>query len=131
MMFKFKGLLKPVIKKKHNKQNASKIIKAIVALNDLNECVAKIELNNNYEIGDIEEIPFTENSLSLKGKEIIYSKDKCDHKHYLKVIRDPIKALHFPGYNNNFIPFKIGSAVEGYIKIIEDKKYFEVKKVLE
>lgn len=124
MNFKFMGV-KPIIKIKKKRVVKSKIVTAVVSIDDNNNVVANIELNNNYEIGDVLAIPFTAKSLSLVGKEVIYSKHKVDNR-YTRIYRDIVKATMFPGNEEEYLPFRIGDSVTGRIIEHDGIKEFDV-----
>ena len=124
MNFKFVGV-KPIIKIKKKRVVKSKIVTAVVGVDDNDNIVANVELNNNYEIEDILAIPFTAKSLSLVGKEVIYSKHKVDNR-YTRIYRDKFKATVFPGNEEEYLPFRIGDSVTGRIIEINGIKEFDV-----
>lgn len=122
--FGFTGIVKPIIKKKAAKVH-KKQVQAVVGIDENGNVVAKIDMKNGYEIGDTLVMPFTDCSLDLQHKTVIYSKDKQKDGRHLRIERSASSA--FFGYSDKFLPFKMGSVVTGYIVTINGIKHFDVK----
>ena len=85
---------------------------------------AKIKEEKNCKILD-----FTEQSKKLEGKELIFSKNKDKYGHYVCQIRDKNKAYIVGGNEELFTPFREGYVIYGYIVLIDNIEYFDMRRI--
>lgn len=69
--------------------------------------------------------PFTDKSLSLKGKTHVFLKHKDELGNNVCVIRDIIKAVSSPGCETQYDVLKEGLVLSGHIIKEHNKMYFE------
>ena len=118
-----KGVKKRVISK--NFTVISRLCKAVVIKID-NSYKAKILISGDECEPEYIIIPFTEDSYNLKGKEIIFSKERTD-KGYICNIRDIQTSIIYPGDSTKFIPFRENIVIVGNIVKQLGKMYFNYK----
>lgn len=115
-------------KKKRNvstKRNViSRVCRAVVIKDD-EGFKAKINIDNK-ENSDILLIPFTTESYDIKGKEIIFSKERMDNGRFLCLIRDKASS-NLCNDVERYIPFKENIVITGNIVRIDGKMYFRYK----
>ena len=122
---------KPVQKKKkittsnHNNR-VSKKIHCICIEKSPNEFVAHIDMKNDPEFSDILEIPFSEKSYNLKGKEKVFTVNKDKNGKSVMIVRNQQLATIFPGIPIQYTPFKHNYVYSGYIIKIKGNYYFDV-----
>ena len=73
-------------------------------------------------------IPFTKESYELKGREIIFYKQKGEHG-YVRVIRNPHDARFRSADKNIFVPFAPNIVITGYVVKIDNKMMFDFKDI--
>lgn len=125
-----KFTFKPVECKHKVKKNINKPIKAYcICIEENNKFSAEVSIleNNKYKTY---KIPFTDNSYSLKGKTIIFSKSKDKYGHITRIHRSIEQAIHSPGLDTQYTPFRDKWIYLGNIVIINDKKYFDVTETI-
>ena len=111
---------KPVEKKKkittsnHNNR-VSKKVYCICIEKSPNEFVAHIDMKNDPEFSDILEIPFSEKSYNLKGKEKVFTVNKDKNGKSVMIVRNQQLATIFHNY-----------VYSGYIIKIKGNYYFDV-----
>ena len=103
----------------------SRDCKAIVIKDD-EGFKAKISLNNDTENPDILVIPFTTKSYDIKGKEIIFSKERIDNNRFRCIIRDKASANLYND-TEHYTPFRENIVITGYIVRLDGKMYFQYK----
>lgn len=75
-------------------------------------------------------LPFTDSSLSLKGKTHVFLKEKDKYGHYVCIIRDKLNAELHPGLNVQYNVFHEGLLISGHIVKKEGKHYFEYEELI-
>lgn len=75
-------------------------------------------------------LPFTDSSLSLKGKIHVFLKEKDKYGHYVCIIRDKLNAELHPGLNVQYNVFHEGLLISGHIVKKEGKHYFEYEELI-
>lgn len=118
-------------KKKRNVSTESNIISRIcraVVIEDDEGFKAKIAVNNE-ENSDVLLIPFTTESYNIKGKEIIFSKERIDNGRFQCIIRDKVSAILYNDVEH-YIPFKKNIVITGNIVRIDGKMYFQYKEFI-
>ena len=118
-------------KKKRNVSTESNVISRVcraVVIKDDEGFKAKIVVDNE-ENSDILLIPFTTESYNIKGKEIIFSKERIDDGKFRCVIRDKASAILYNDVEH-YIPFRENIVVTGNIVRINGKMYFRYKEFI-
>lgn len=118
-------------KKKRNVSTESNVISRVcraVVIKDDEGFKAKIVVDNE-ENSDILLIPFTTESYNIKGKEIIFSKERIDDGRFRCVIRDKASAILYNDVEH-YIPFRENIVVIGNIVRINGKMYFRYKEFI-
>lgn len=75
-------------------------------------------------------LPFTDSSLSLKGKTHVFLKEKDKYGHYVCIIRDKLNAELHPGLDVQYNVFHEGLLISGHIVKKEGKHYFEYEELI-
>ena len=70
-------------------------------------------------------LPFTDKSFELKGREIVFSKERDEHNHYVRYYRNKRDCVHFGGNKDYLIPFAPSWVIRGNIIKIDGKRYFD------
>ena len=112
--FKFKPV---VVKKQNNKPKTNKISKLVycVCLEETpNNFIACVNIPSELEFPDTLNMPFTEDSYTLKGKTNVFMKKLVKNKH-IRICRDKISATHAPGLEEIYTPFRDKYVYSGYI----------------
>ena len=118
-------------KKKHNVSTKSNVISRVcraVVIKDDEGFKAKINIDNE-ENSDILLIPFTTESYDIKGKEIIFSKERIDNGRFLCLIRDKASSNLYNDVER-YIPFRENIVITGDIVRIDGKMYFRYKEFI-
>lgn len=118
-------------KKKRNVSTESNVISRVcraVVIKDDEGFKAKIVVDNE-ENSDILLIPFTTESYNIKGKEIIFSKERIDDGRFRCIIRDKASAILYNDVEH-YIPFRENIVVTGNIVRINGKMYFRYKEFI-
>ncbi len=118
-------------KKKRNISTESNVISRVcraVVIKDNEGFKAKISINNE-EDSDILLIPFTTESYNIKGKEVIFSKERIDDGRFVCLIRDKASSKL---YNNVecYTPLRENIVITGNILRIDGKMYFQYKEFI-
>ena len=118
-------------KKKRNVSTESNVISRIcraIVIKDDEGFKAKIRVNNE-ENADILLISFTTESYDIKGKEIIFSKERIDNGRFLCLIRDKASSNLYNDVEH-YIPFRENIVITGNIVRINGKMYFQYKEFI-
>lgn len=118
-------------KKKRNVSTESNVISRIcraIVIKDEEGFKAKIRVNNE-ENADILLIPFTTESYDIKGKEIIFSRERIDDGRFRCIIRDKASAILYNDVEH-YIPFRENIVITGNIVRIDGKMYFQYKEFI-
>ena len=120
------------IKKKPSKtSNINKVSRlclgTTIIINGVYKC--KVSLRNDPDYPDYVVVPFTEESLDLKGKTIVYECNKDKYGHYIKHYRDDDLSKTFPGLPSQYTTVVEGEVCSGYVIRKEGKLYFDIKEV--
>ena len=89
----------------------------------------RISLKNDPEYPDFLVVPFTKESLDLKGKTIVYECNKDEYGHYVKHYRDDDLSKTFPGLPSQYTTVVEGEVCSGYVIRKEGKLYFDIREV--
>lgn len=122
---------KPVEKKKkittsnHNNK-VSKKVYCICIEKSPNEFVAHVDMKNDPDFSDILELPFSEKSYNLKGKEVVFTVNKDDKGKSIMLVRNKRLANIFPGLPIQYTPFKNNYVYSGYVIKVKGNYYFDV-----
>ena len=87
----------------------------------------KISLRNDPEYPDFLVIPFTEESLELKGKTIVYSQEKDKYGRHICYHRDPSICKLFPGLPTQYTVVIEKLICSGYVIRKDNKLMFDLK----
>lgn len=118
-------------KKKRNVSTKSNVISRIcraVVIKDDEGFKAKINIDNE-ETSDILVIPFTTESYDIKGREIIFSKERINNGRFLCLIRDKASSNLYNDVEH-YIPFRENIVITGNIVRIDGKMYFRYKEFI-
>ena len=119
-----KGLKKRPLADKPNK--VSRLCIGTV-IKEENEYKIKISLRNDPEYSDFIIVPFTEESLELKGKTIVYSHEKDKYGHNIAYHRDPSICTIFPGLPTQYTAVIERLVCSGYVVRKDGKLMFDLK----
>lgn len=75
-------------------------------------------------------LPFTDSSLSLKGKTHVFLKEKDKYGRYVCIIRNKLNAELHPGLNVQYNVFHERLLISGHIVKKEGKHYFEYEELI-
>lgn len=87
----------------------------------------KISLRNDPEYPDFLVVPFTKESLELKGKVIVYSHEKDKYGHHIAYHRDPSMCKLFPGLPTQYTAVIERLVCSGYVVRKDGKLMFDLK----
>ena len=87
----------------------------------------KISLRNDPEYPDFLVVPFTKESLELKGKVVVYSHEKDKYGHHIKYHRDPSMCKLFPGLPTQYTAVIERLVCSGYVIRKDNKLMFDLK----
>lgn len=87
----------------------------------------KISLRNDPEYSDFIIVPFTKESLELKGKTIVYSHEKDKYGHNIAYHRDPFICKIFPGLSTQYTAVVEKLVCSGYVIRKDGKLMFDLK----
>lgn len=87
----------------------------------------KISLRNDPEYPDFLVVPFTKESLDLKGKAIVYSREKDKYGHYIAYHRDSSMCKLFPGLPTKYTVVVEKLVCSGYVVRKDGKLMFDLK----
>lgn len=115
-------IIKPIIKKHKPKSKfVGKNIDVIPIIDTDGTYKAYLKLAKD----EFTLLPFTDKSFDLKGRDIVFSKVKDEHNHYVRYYRNKLDCIHFPGNKEYLIPFAPTWVIRGNIVKINNKKYFD------
>lgn len=97
------------------------------AIKEGDEYKIKISLRNDPEYPDFLVIPFTEESLELKGKVIVYSQEKDKYGRHICYHRDPSICKLFPGLPTQYTVVIERLVCSGYVIRKDNKLMFDLK----
>lgn len=83
------------------------------------------ELSNEQLI-----LPFTENSLNLKGKEYVFAKNKDEYGKHICIIRDYMTSRLSPGLSTQYDTVCENLLIAGHIIRKDGKMYFEYEDLI-
>lgn len=120
------------IKKKSNKTPLPNRISRLclgtaIYISGVYKC--KVSLRNDPDYPDYIVVPFTKESLDLKGKTIVYEQNKDEYGHYVKHYKDAELSRNFPGLPSQYTVVVEGEVCSGYVIRTEGKLYFDIKEV--
>lgn len=121
-----KGFKKKSISDKPNK--ISRLCTGVVVI-DNGDFHIRISTNNDADYPDHIVIPFTKDSLSLKGKIIVFSHKKDKTGRYVRYIRDERWCKLHPGLPTQYSAVIEGEICSGHVVRINGKLYFDMKNV--
>lgn len=87
----------------------------------------RISLRNDPEYPDFLVVPFTKESLDLKGKVIVYGREKDKYGHYIAYHRDPSMCKLFPGLPTQYTAVREKLVCSGYVVRKDGKLMFDLK----
>ena len=87
----------------------------------------KISLRNDPEYPDFLVVPFTKESLELKGKAIVYSREKDEYGHYIAYHRDSSMCKLFPELPTQYTTVIERLVCSGYVVRKDGKLMFDLK----
>ena len=116
-----------------NVANKAKVERKTTKKSISRKCLAKVILDNGEykaainwkDLNNILIIPFTNESLSLKGKTNVFSKVKDIHGHNICVIRTSEESNINPGTSTQYSPFRENLLIAGYIIRKDGKMLFD------
>lgn len=125
--FKFK----PVEAKKPRvssgiKRKSNKKVYCLCQVSNEGEYYANViqRLDNGIKCNVV--MPFSKRSYNLKGKTIVFTKNKKAYGQIAAIYRTKQEAEHFPGTDEQYTPFRRRWVYGGYIVTFEGKEYFDV-----
>lgn len=75
-------------------------------------------------------LPLTPNSLILKGKTHVFSKDKDKYGHRVCYIRERMNSIINPGLDSQYDVLKEGLLISGHIVKKDNKTYFDYENIV-
>ena len=87
----------------------------------------RISLRNDPEYPDFLVVPFTKESLELKGKVVVYSHEKDKYGYHIKYHRDPSMCKLFPGLPTQYTAVIERLVCSGYVVRKDGKLMFDLK----
>ena len=87
----------------------------------------RISLRNDPEYHDFLVVPFTKESLELKGKAIVYGHEKDKYGHNIEYHRDPSMCKFFPGLPSQYTAVIERLVSSGYVIRKDGKLMFDLK----
>ena len=98
-----------------------------ITVKEGDEYKIRVSLKNNSEYPNFIVIPFTKESLELKGKVIVYSHEKDKYGHYIAYYRDPSMCKLFPGLPTQYTAVIERLVCSGYVVRKDGKLMFDLK----
>ena len=92
-----------------------------------NEYKIRISLRNDPEYHDFLVVPFTKESLELKGKAVVYGHEKDKYGHHIEYHRDPSMCKFFPGLPTQYTAVIERLVCSGYVVRKDGKLMFDLK----
>ena len=116
-------------KKKLKSSKPNKVSRLCIGtvIKEENEYKIRISLRNDPEYSDFIIVPFTEESLELKGKTIVYSHEKDKFGHNIAYHRDPSICTIFPGLPTQYTAVVEKLVCSGYVIRKDGKLMFDLK----
>ena len=117
------------IKKKSKPSKPNRISRLCIGtvIKDNEEYKIKISLRNDPDYPDYLVVPFTKESLELKGKVIVYSHEKDKYGHHIAYHRDPSMCKLFPGLPTQYTAVIERLVCSGYVVRKDGKLMFDLK----
>lgn len=115
--------------KKKPKTSKSDIVSKLcigITVKEGDEYKIRVSLKNNSEYPNFIVIPFTKESLELKGKVIVYSHEKEKYGHYIAYYRDPYLCKLFPGLPSQYTAVRDKLICSGYVIRKDGKLMFDL-----
>lgn len=75
-------------------------------------------------------LPFSPQSLEIKGKIYVFHKKRDKYNHIIAEIRDEFHAYHFPGSLDKYDVLKEGIVISGHIIKMNGKYYFDYEEFI-
>lgn len=132
-----KFTIKPAITKVSRNKNFIKVDKKChaVVIKENDELKARITISPVEECEDFipQEyivLPFTPESLNLKGKKYVFGKEKDKYGHYICFIREHIDSVINPGLNTQYDVLKEHLLISGHIVKKDSKQYFNYEQLV-
>lgn len=130
-MFSFKLIpKKKTIKHDGNKKLTTKLVRGIcIKNNDIYKIRVDVKslkpniIDNSQP--DLLVLEFTKDSYNLRGVITVFSKNKNEHGHYVRYIRNASYCKFFPGSEETLVPFCPNWICSGYIVRQNGKLMFE------
>ena len=97
-----------------------------ITIKEGDEYKIRVSLKNNSEYPNFIVIPFTKESLELKGKVIVYSHKKDKYGHYIAYYRDPYLCKLFPGLPSQYTAVRDKLICSGYVIRKDGKLMFDL-----
>ena len=98
-----------------------------ITVKEGDEYKIKISLRNDPEYPDFLVVPFTKESLELKGKVVVYSHEKDKYGHHIKYYRDSSMCKLFPGLPTQYTAVIERLVCSGYVVRKDGKLMFDLK----
>ena len=117
------------LKKQPKTSKSNKVSRLCIGtvIKEENEYKIRISLRNDPEYSDFIIVPFTEESLKLKGKTIVYSHEKDKYGHNIAYHRDPFICKIFPGLSTQYTAVVEKLVCSGYVIRKDGKLMFDLK----
>lgn len=123
-----------VIKSSNKNSRISRKCYAVVVKdgNDLKARITTSPVDENDVNVDSEFLllPFTSNSLTLKGKRYVFSKIKDKYGHYICIIRESFTAMINYGTNTQYTALRPGVLISGHIVRKSGKMLFDYEQLI-
>lgn len=114
-------------KPKVNKPNRVSRLCIGTTIKEGDEYKIRISLKNDPKYPDFLVVPFTKESLELKGKIIVYSHEKDKYGHHIAYHRDPSMCKLFPGLPTQYTVVIERLVCSGYVIRKDGKLMFDLK----
>lgn len=116
----------PKAKKPAAPKKISRLVKGLCFKDEDGNWKVKVNISEDEALI----LDFTEDSFSLKGREIIFSKEKDKTNHYIAIRRSKQHALVFPGSDEHFTSLADKHVFSGYIVEENKTKLFKLHEYL-
>lgn len=114
-------------KPKVNKPNRVSRLCIGTTIKEGDEYKIRISLRNDPEYPDFLVVPFTKESLELKGKVVVYGHEKDKYGHHIKYHRDFSMCKLFPGLPTQYTAVIERLVCSGYVVRKDGKLMFDLK----
>uniref|UniRef100_A0AAU8MHV6 Uncharacterized protein n=1 Tax=Geladintestivirus 5 TaxID=3233137 RepID=A0AAU8MHV6_9CAUD len=121
------NIAKGLKKSKASKPNRVSRLCIGTTIKEGDEYKIQISLRNDPEYPDFLVVPFTKQSLELKGKVIVYSHKKDKYNHYIEYHRDSSMCKLFPGLPTQYTAVIEKLVCSGYVIRKDNKLMFDLK----